>query len=82
MPSLHLEFGYSGPRTEPVQCMGRREREKLREEIGNNLTLPKIVEAILEREEAWKSFASFCGNVMRKKEDAERIKRGEQQLPP
>lgn len=57
------------------------ERERLREEIGDELFLSKIVEIILKREEAWQSFATFCGAVMRRKEDAERVRRGEQPPP-
>lgn len=58
------------------------ERRVLREAVGNNLTLPRIVEKILGGEEAWKGFAVFCGIVMRRKEEAERVRKGEQPPPP
>lgn len=58
------------------------ERMQLKKRIGNNLTLPVVIEYTIREEEAWKAFATFCGRVMRKKEDAERVRRGEQPPPP
>lgn len=65
-----------------AQCPAwTEERNRLKEKVGCDLTIPKIVEAMLEKEEAWKSFSTFCGKVMREKEDAERIRRGETHPP-
>ncbi|KMQ90888.1 reverse transcriptase [Lasius niger] len=40
--------------------------------IGQDLSLPAIVEAMLGSEEAWRAMISFCGRVMTQKEIAER----------
>lgn len=58
------------------------ECRQLKEMIGNNLSLPAVIEAITTEEDTWKAFATFCGKVMRQKEDAERIRRGEQPPSP
>lgn len=56
------------------------ERQILIGEMGTNLTIPRLVKKILESREAWHNFANFCGNVMRRKEEAERVRQGQQQL--
>lgn len=57
------------------------ERQGLIEVVGNDLTIRALIKKILEKEEAWQSFANFCGSVMRKKEDAERVRQGQQPAP-
>lgn len=59
-----------------------KERGSLKERIGDEISLPIIIGKIIREEEAWKAFATFCGQVMRRKEDAERVRRGEQPPPP
>ncbi|XP_011862120.1 PREDICTED: uncharacterized protein LOC105558811 [Vollenhovia emeryi] len=53
------------------------QRRVLRDAIGDDLALPKVVEAIVEGEDKWKAFSAYCESVMREKENAERIRRGE-----
>jgi hypothetical protein len=48
------------------------QRSALVARVGCDLTLTGIVNAILEGEEAWKAFATFCEEVMTAKEAAER----------
>jgi len=45
--------------------------------VGNDLSLPAVVDAILGSERSWKSLLAYCEEVMRIKEEAERIRRGE-----
>ncbi|XP_071576835.1 uncharacterized protein [Temnothorax nylanderi] len=54
------------------------ERRVLRASIGGNLFLPAIVAAIVGGEDKWRAMMTFCGTVMATKEEAERIRRGEQ----
>lgn len=44
------------------------------EEMGRDFSLPAIIAAILRRESSWKAFSSYCENVMRIKEEAERVR--------
>lgn len=44
---------------------------------GGGLSLPEVVSAILRQEENWRAFSSFCEAVISRKEEAERIRRGE-----
>lgn len=48
------------------------ERELLISEIGEDLSLTKIIEKICESEEGWQAFCTFADEVMTKKEDDER----------
>ncbi|XP_011066018.1 PREDICTED: uncharacterized protein LOC105153085, partial [Acromyrmex echinatior] len=41
-------------------------------EIGEDLSLPAVVRAMIGRESAWAAFSSFCDRVMSQKEEAER----------
>lgn len=59
----------------------REERRSMKEVMGNNLTIQAIVGKIVEGEQAWRSFADYCGSVMRRKEEAERIRQGQQPIP-
>lgn len=60
------------------------ERDQLKEKIGNDVSLPVIIGKMTQEEDGgtWKAFAAFCGRIMRKKEDAERMRRGEQPPSP
>lgn len=62
----------------------KEERQQLKDVIGNGLSLSAVIGAITTDDNAWKAFATFCGKIMRRKEEAERIRRGEQPppLPP
>lgn len=53
------------------------EREVLRAALGEDLSLPAVMEKILREEDAWRAFLSFAESVIFKKESAERIRRGE-----
>nr|XP_012215832.1 PREDICTED: uncharacterized protein LOC105668174 [Linepithema humile] len=53
------------------------ERRALTAVVGEDLSLPALVQAMLEGEDKWKAASDFCGAVMLQKEEAERIKRGE-----
>lgn len=59
----------------------QEERNSLKEAVGNNLAIRAILGRILEEETAWQSFADFCGTVMRRKEEAERVRQGQQPAP-
>jgi hypothetical protein len=48
--------------------------------VGQDLSLPALVVAMLEREDKWRAALEFCGKVMLQKERAERERRGE--MPP
>lgn len=48
------------------------ERAEMVAATGRDLTLPAIVQAMVDNEEAWKAFSSFCEKVMRQKEEKER----------
>jgi len=52
------------------------ERAELMVAVGADLSLPAVIRAMIGRAEAWKA-VSFCGRVMLRKEDAERVRRGE-----
>ncbi|XP_011883769.1 PREDICTED: uncharacterized protein LOC105570923, partial [Vollenhovia emeryi] len=56
-------------------------REALVRVIGQDLSLPAVITAILEEERSWHAFASFCEKVISQKEAAEREKRGQIPLP-
>ncbi|XP_039315258.1 uncharacterized protein LOC120359890 [Solenopsis invicta] len=43
---------------------------------------PTVVREILESPTKWDAFASFCGNVMRQKEAAERVREEAPDAPP
>ncbi|XP_071574585.1 uncharacterized protein [Temnothorax nylanderi] len=53
------------------------QRRVLKEALGNDLSLAAIVAAIVVNEDKWRAFMAFCSQVMRSKEEAERIRRGE-----
>ncbi|XP_071581777.1 uncharacterized protein [Temnothorax nylanderi] len=62
-------------------------RRALRAAIGEDLSLPAVIRATVgvgeESKEKWRAFASFCDNVMSRKEADERVRRGEAApLPP
>ncbi|XP_029176057.1 uncharacterized protein LOC114944329 [Nylanderia fulva] len=48
------------------------ERERLVAAVGRDLSLPSVVRAMTDNEDAWRTFSSFCGEVMLQKEEAER----------
>lgn len=43
--------------------------------VGNDLSLPVIINKMIGSEECWKAVASVCENAMLQKEAAERIRR-------
>ncbi|XP_071554589.1 uncharacterized protein [Temnothorax nylanderi] len=57
------------------------QRRVLQGEVGNDLSLPAIVAAMVGDETRWRAFLAFCGNVMSQKEASERIRRGEVRPP-
>jgi len=46
--------------------------------VGDDLSLPSLIDAILGSERSWKGLLQFCEEVMRRKEEQERARRGEQ----
>jgi len=52
----------------------RVERTELIGAIGPDLSLAGVLRAITDTKEAWCAFAKFAETVMRRKEDAERIR--------
>lgn len=57
----------------------REERQIIQNIVGNNLSLPTLIEKMVETEEAWRSTVTFCERIMHTKEEAERERRG---IPP
>ncbi|PZC82477.1 hypothetical protein B5X24_HaOG210226 [Helicoverpa armigera] len=56
-------------------CPSRAEsRRTLVAEVGDDLSLPSVIDAMLGSEEAWDAEASFCEDVMSQKEAAERMR--------
>lgn len=53
------------------------ERAELVRVVGLDLSLSAIIKAILDSEDSWRTFSSFCERVMKKKEEAERDRRGQ-----
>lgn len=53
------------------------ERRELTGRIGQNLDLPTIVGRMVQEEEAWTAMVRFSESVLLRKEEAERIRRGE-----
>lgn len=51
------------------------ERMELCRVLGQDLSLPVLVQAMLASEEDWKEVAQFADNVMLQKEEAERLRR-------
>lgn len=52
------------------------EREELWAFVGEDLSLPATIKAILQSEEKWRSFSLFCEIVLEQKEQAERERQG------
>lgn len=52
------------------------QREALKIEIGQDLTLPAVIRVMLQTPAAWKAFTLFAEQVLNKKEEAERERRG------
>jgi len=59
------------------ECPEWAEQRGVLAAVGNDLSLPAVVDAILGSERAWKSLLAFCVEVMSAKEEAERARRGE-----
>ncbi|XP_011859554.1 PREDICTED: uncharacterized protein LOC105557032 [Vollenhovia emeryi] len=53
------------------------QRNALRGVVGDDLSLEAIVGRIVHNEEAWNAFSAYCEGVLLRKEEAERIRRGE-----
>jgi len=53
------------------------QRRVLTAVVGEDLSLPAVVAAMLGSEEAWKGFLAFCEEALLIKEEAERVRRGE-----
>lgn len=47
-------------------------RRKLREVIGQDLSLPEVINQILKDKVKWNAFLQYCEEVMKNKEDKER----------
>ncbi|XP_072743959.1 uncharacterized protein [Anoplolepis gracilipes] len=58
------------------------QRRVLRDAIGEEVSLATMVKAMVAREDQWKVAASFCGDVMSRKEAAEREKEADPNAPP
>lgn len=61
-----------------AECVAwEEERNELKWTIGNGLDLPRVIEEMLKGEHKWKAVVNYCEKVLLKKEEAERIRRGE-----
>jgi len=45
--------------------------------VGEDLSLPAVIESMLGSEGSWRGLLAFCEEVISKKEEAERLRRGE-----
>lgn len=55
-----------------------RERIELEETLGkDDLSLKSVMKEIVDDQEKWNGFQEFCGKIIKKKEEDERIRRGE-----
>ncbi|XP_063894325.1 uncharacterized protein LOC135117866 [Helicoverpa armigera] len=50
--------------------------------VGDDLSLPSVIGAMLGSEEAWDAVASFCEDVMSQKEAAERLRENDPLAAP
>lgn len=58
------------------------QRRVLIQEIGGDLSLPVIVKATADSEDAWKAMVSFCEDVLSQKEAAERDREADSAANP
>ena len=58
------------------------QRRVLRAAVGPDLMLPSVVRAMLGNDSAWRAMASFCEDVMLRKEAAEREREEDPLAPP
>lgn len=58
------------------------QRQSLKAEIGQDLSLASVVAAMLNSERAWKAMVSFCEDVILLKETAERAREVDPQADP
>lgn len=59
----------------------REQRAILRDKVGEDLSLPALVGAMLANEEGWRAVGSFSVDVMLRKENAEREREGRARPP-
>jgi len=52
------------------------QRRVLATVVGDDLSLPAILDAIIGSERSWVGFLEFCEEVLTRKEEAERVRRG------
>ncbi|XP_011859392.1 PREDICTED: uncharacterized protein LOC105556892 [Vollenhovia emeryi] len=79
VPPLWRQWG-SAQHTLEVCPEWADQRRVLTDKIGRDLTPRAVVEAVIDEEENWDAFSSFCEHVLQK-EEAERIRRGEANPP-
>jgi len=53
------------------------QRRVLAAVVGDDLSLPGVISAILRSEGSWRAFLVYCEEVLAEKEEAERVRRGE-----
>jgi len=53
------------------------QRRVLTAVVGQDLSLPRVIESMLGSERSWKGLLAFCEEVLSIKEEAERVRRGE-----
>jgi len=63
----------------PAWCEDRRVLQGV---IGQDVSLPALVRAMLEGDEQWQAAVSFCEKVLRKKEAAEKEREADPNAPP
>nr|XP_012217918.1 PREDICTED: uncharacterized protein LOC105669503 [Linepithema humile] len=73
----HCAAGRDSARHTLEECEAwEGERRVLTAVVGEDLSLPALVNAMLEGEDKWRAVSSFCDKVMFQKEEAERIRKG------
>ncbi|XP_013172756.1 PREDICTED: uncharacterized protein LOC106121589 [Papilio xuthus] len=65
-----------------VCCAWSEERRTLVAAIGDDLSLPGVIRAMLGSERSWDAVASFCEEVISQKEAQEREREGDPLAPP
>ncbi|XP_067209963.1 uncharacterized protein [Linepithema humile] len=74
----HYAAGRDSAQHTLTECEAwEEERRVLTAVVGEDLSLPALVRAILEGEDKWRAASKFCDRVMSQKEEAERVRKEE-----
>jgi len=57
------------------------QRRVLVQHVGEDLSMPALVKAVVDSEGSWRAVSSFCEHVMLQKEEAERARKTNPETP-